>query len=108
MILFIFTLLLMFSLSAVLYLIVRALPRVEEVNGPTHNGFLDRWAHSHIPEKIDEWFNSFLLKFLRKSKVSILRMDNMISGHLRKINTTTAENDKKIDFKDIKEKEPKE
>ena len=90
----------MFSLSAVFYLIVRALPRIEET-APVSNSFLDRWAHSHIPEKIDEKFNSFLLKFLRRFKITILRVDNMISSHLHKINATTAENDKKIDFKDI-------
>lgn len=125
MVLFIFTLVLMFSLSAVLYLMVRALPRVEEVDGTiggadgfggmagsgaagigTPHGLLDRWAHSEIPEKIDASFNAWLLKLLRKFKVFTLKLDNAISTHLRKINREQTANEKKpaIDFKEIKGK----
>jgi hypothetical protein len=128
MVLFIFTLVLMFSLSAVLYLMVRALPRVEEANGSVGGGasgagavglaggtvngtagigaprgLLDRWAHSELPEKIDASFNTWLLKFLRKFKVFTLKLDNAISKHLRKINHEQAASEKKatIDFKEI-------
>jgi hypothetical protein len=105
MVFFIFTLLLMFSLSGVLYLMVRALPRVEDaaiVSGDEHRGFLDRWARSQLPEKFDRWFNGFLLKFLRKFKVFILKLDNIVSTHLRKIHH--EKNGKKtIDFKEISE-----
>jgi hypothetical protein len=106
MIFFIFTLFLMFSLSAILYLMVRALPRIAESTlepAAKRRSFLDRWAHSEIPEKIDATFNSFLLKFLRKFKVSILKLDNLISTHLRKIRHEETVNDKKIDFKEISE-----
>ncbi len=119
MVLFIFTLVLMFSLSAVLYLMVRALPRVAEADGSAdvvsiddsggaaglggRRGFLDRWAHSELPEKIDASFNTWLLKFLRKFKVFTLKLDNVISKHLRKINHNQAASEKKatIDFKEI-------
>jgi hypothetical protein len=111
MVLFIFTLVLMFSLSGVLYLMVRALPRVEELDGSVaggalageHRGLLDRWAHSEIPEKIDASINSWLLKLLRKFKVFTLKLDNAISTHLHKINREQATADKKsaIDFKEI-------
>jgi hypothetical protein len=105
MVFFIFILLLMFSLSGVLYLMVRALPRIapesmDEAGG--RHGLLDRWAHSEIPEKIDAWFNGFLLKFLRKFKVATLKLDNSISGHLRKIHKQKIEK-KPIDFSDIVE-----
>lgn len=109
MIFFVFTLLLMFSLSGVLYLMVRALPRIEEGAadsggfGSEPRSWLDRWAHSEMPEKLDAWFNGFMLKFLRKFKVSVLKLDNMISTRLRKIHHEKNENDKKIDFKDITE-----
>lgn len=120
MIFFIFTLLLMFSLSTVLYLMVRALPRLEELphagaHGAAGSGtgaqnaagsqngaaafeprtLLDRWAHSELPEKFDAWFNDFLLKFLRKFKVIILRLDNTVSTRLRKIHREKTENGKK-------------
>ena len=56
---FIFTILLMLALGTVLYLMVRALPRVAE-EPRAKESFLDRWAHSEIPEKIDAAFNGFL------------------------------------------------
>jgi hypothetical protein len=129
MVLFIFTLILMFSLSSVLYLMVRALPRVEEADGSfggdgaggavsgsggvgsagaamglgAPRGLLDRWAHSELPEKIDASFNAWLLKLLRKFKVFTLKLDNTISTHLRKINHEQAASEKKaaIDFKEM-------
>ena len=98
---------------------VRALPRVEEAGGfdtdeaegasgvagigSVGHGLLDRWAHSELPEKIDGWFNGFLLKFLRKSKVFILKLDNTVSTRLRKIHHEKTANGKKIDFKEISE-----
>jgi hypothetical protein len=115
MVFFIFILVLMFALSGVLYLMVRALPRVAEIDGVTstggegaanavvRHGILDRWAHSNIPEKIDAAFNEWFLKFLRKFKVFTLKLDNMITGRLHKIRREHAETEKKaaIDFKEI-------
>jgi len=115
MVFYIFILLLMFSLSGVLYLMVRALPRVAELDGAgavgadgavldlSNRNILDRWAHSHMPEKIDAVFNEWLLKFLRRFKIITLKLDNTITKHLHKIRRDTAEADKKaaIDFKEI-------
>jgi hypothetical protein len=96
---FIFTTILMICLGTVLYLTVQALPRIEEVPSD-EQGFLERWAHSEMPEKIDAAFNNFLLKFLRKIKVLILKFDNVLAKHLQKMRT---EEDKRpnIDFKEI-------
>jgi hypothetical protein len=145
MVLFIFTLILMFSLFGVIYLLVRALPRLSENASKNHAGYaidhtssgsstdedgavgadlaagsvgmgfggaagkniFDRWAHSEFPEKIDAFLNSFLLKFLRKFKVFVLKLDNMVSHHLRRIHRETGEK-KAIDFKDISEKSEEE
>jgi hypothetical protein len=95
----IFTLVLMICLGTVLYLTVQALPRIEEVPSE-EKGFLERWAHSEVPEKIDAAFNNFLLKFLRKIKVLVLKLDNALAKHLQKIK---PEEDKRpnIDFKEI-------
>ena len=79
---FIFTILLMLALGAVLYLMVRALPRVTD-EPEAKESFLDRWAHSELPEKIDTAFNSFLVKFLRRVKVFALKFDNAVSAGLR-------------------------
>ena len=91
----------MVSLSTVLYLMVRALPRIVEDPDTERRGMLDRWAHSQLPEKVDVAMNNFLLKFLRKVKVLVLRLDNTLSKHLQKVKP--GENGKKsnIDFKEI-------
>ncbi len=97
---FIATSILMVCLSGVLYLSVRALPRIVE-EPSEHMGFFDRWAHSEVPEKIDAALNGFLLKFLRKIKVGMLRLDNMLAKHLQKIHATENEKKVGIDFKDM-------
>jgi hypothetical protein len=96
---FIFTIILMICVGTVLYLTVQALPRIEEAPSE-EKGFLERWAHSEVPEKIDAAFNNFLLKFLRKIKVLVLKFDNTLAKHLQKIK---PKEDKRptIDFKEI-------
>ena len=101
---FIFVTILMFCLLAVLYLMVRALPRIEEVPAAAESrGLLDRWAHSEIPEKVDIAVNGFLFKFLRKVKVAVLRLDNGLGSHLQKMKAKEEEHERKatINFKDI-------
>ncbi len=93
---------LMISFSAVLYLMARALPRiVEEPQTDERRGFLDRWARSQIPEKVDLALNGFLLKFLRKLKVLVLRLDNTLSHHLQKVKPEDNTKKPNIDFKEI-------
>ncbi|MDP3957377.1 MAG: hypothetical protein Q8Q10_02655 [bacterium] len=98
---FIFTSILMVSASTMLYLTVRALPRIADDPQGERHSFLDRWGRSHLPEKFDSALNGFLLKFLRKFKVFILKVDNALSKHLQKMKP--EENGKKptIDFKEI-------
>jgi hypothetical protein len=99
---FVFTILLMLALGAVLYLMVRALPRVEEEPQAEEN-FLDRWAKSRIPERIDAAFNGFLLKFLRRMKVVALKFDNAVSVGLRKVSTDEGSKKPGFEMKDIVE-----
>jgi hypothetical protein len=99
---FAFTTILMVCLASVLYLTVRALPRIaEEPSADGSGGFLDRWARSEIPEKVDAAVNSFLLKFLRKVKVVVLKLDNQLAKHLQKITKDGTEKKSNIDFKEI-------
>ena len=98
---FIFMSVLMVSLSAMLYLMVRALPRVSPEEEGERHGLLDRWAHSQIPEKIDHTLNGFLLKFLRRLRVLILRIDNTLSRHLQRVKPEDGEKRANIDFKEI-------
>ncbi len=101
MFLFILSDILMVSVGTVLYLTVRALPRVAE-ESTDHRGLLDRWAHSDWPERIDATFEAFLVKLLRRLKVVILKLDNALSHHLRKINGG-ANGKAARDFNDIME-----
>jgi len=101
---FIFTSIFMVSLSAVLYLVVRTLPRIAEEQGGEAAGHgAVHPLRSHIPEKIDVALNGFLLKSLRKLKVLVLKIDNSLSRHLQRVKP--EENGKKpsIDFKEIAE-----
>jgi hypothetical protein len=100
---FVFSTILMLSIGMLLYLVARALPRVEEEPHGKPN-ILDRWAASEIPEKVDATFNAYLAKFLRKTKVVLLKVDNSLTARLKKM--TPSENGgltgkPKIDFKDI-------
>ena len=101
---FIFTTILMLCLGTVLYLMVRALPRIEEVpegEGEAHKNIFERWAHSEIPEKFDAAFSGFMLKFLRRVKIVVLRIDNAIAKSLRKIQPQENRANTSIDFKEI-------
>jgi len=104
---FILTTILMASLGTMLYLVARSLPRVgEEVSDK--KSFLDRLSSSEIPERIDTTFNVFLLKYLRKLKVVLLKVDNFITEKLKKISSDgnlkhfgKLTSKPKIDLKDI-------
>ena len=96
---FIITNILMVSLGIVLYLVARALPRVDETV-PVH-GPLGRWVTSEIPERVDVALNSFLGKFLRRTKVFLLKIDYLLTERIKKTKTENGNGKAKIDFNDI-------
>ena len=62
-----------------IYLLARSVPRVkdEEAVISGHNYF-DQ-IFSKIPiSKIDAWFNMFLAKFLRRLRIIVLKLDNLL------------------------------
>lgn len=97
---FVLTILLLIAIGTMLYLMVRALPRVQEESSVKEN-FLDRWAQSKIPEKIDEVFNGFLIKFLRRVQVAALKFDNAVSTELRKAATDEKGRKKTFQLRDV-------
>ena len=99
---FVFTILLMLAFGAVLYLMVRALPRLAE-DTEEKESFLDRWAKSRMPERIDAAFNGFLLKFLRRMKVFALMFDNAVSVGLRKVSAEDKTKKPPVGIKDLTE-----
>lgn len=100
MIQFIFTNLLMLSVGVIVYIFVRALPRVEKEE-VQKTGLIERWITSDLPEKFDFAVNNFLVKFLRKLKVFILRIDNVIGDRLRHVKTLEKLNGPKPDWSEI-------
>lgn len=79
----------MISLGTVIYLVARAVPRIEDdVPASTINGGLskiDRWLNALRPERFDAILNVFLEKFLRKVRLILMRIDNTVNGYLSKI-----------------------
>jgi len=100
---FVITNILMVSLGTILYLVVRALPRIDEEPATEKKGIFERLVTSEIPEKVDAAINSFLVKVLRRIKVLILKIDNSISSRLKKIKSEENGGAAKpiIDFKEI-------
>ncbi len=82
---FIITNIFMLSVGAVLYMAVRTLPRIEDEPAIEKRGAFERWLTSEVPEKIDAALNGFLFKSLKKTRVLLLRFDNTLGEHLKKI-----------------------
>lgn len=68
-----------------IYLITRVIPRISEVAMPVpQRKYLDEWAKKIPFDKIDAFLNSLAAKFLRKAKIFILKLDNLIGDSLSK------------------------
>jgi len=81
------------SFGGILYLVARSLPRIEEEAVQGKPSFLDRWATSELPEKVDMALNTFFLKTLRKFKVFLLRVDNVLTDLLHKVRQEAGKSD---------------
>lgn len=89
---FITTNILLIAAGFAIYMTVRALPRVDAGAGrESKQNLLERWIASEIPEKIDASFNSFVGKILRKLKVFLMKVDNVISKRLQKIKSLESD-----------------
>ena len=80
------------SLGFIIYLMARALPRVEDAMQPPRGpNFIER-IFAKIPmSKMDQDINNFLARFLRKLKVVVLKVDNFINDRLGKLTKKTGE-----------------
>lgn len=91
---FILQTIIMASLGAMVYLIARAAPRVgdsEEIFGKfSYAGRLDRLIAKIPFDKIDAVLSIFVEKFLRKLKLFLLKWDNLLSEHIKKIKKTNS------------------
>lgn len=98
---FILTNVLLISLGMILYIVLQALPRVQE-EPARKQGMWERLIMSEIPERFDKVFNSFSFKFLRRMNVFLLKFENSVSSKLKKMKIENGEKPA-IDFKEIQE-----
>ncbi len=85
---FILQILIMLSLGAIIYLIARAAPRVgdiEESFKDTFHGKLDKLIAKIPLERFDVFFSVSIEKILRKIKLILMKCDNLLAIHLKKI-----------------------
>ncbi len=83
---FILQLLVFSSLSFAVYVLARALPRVtSEEDRAAASGRLDRIVAKIPFHKIDVQLTSFLEKLLRRVRLLLLKFDNFLSHHVRRL-----------------------
>lgn len=81
---FILEIALMLGLGAMIYMVARAVPRIGDEIQETHTK-LDRLFASIPLHKADALLNNFLEKFLRKTKLVLMKLDNSLGSYLDKI-----------------------
>lgn len=72
------------SLGVVIYLLSRAVERSGEIPASEPNRF-DKFMAKLPLAKIDAALNSFFGKFLRKSKVVVMKVDNLLNEYINKL-----------------------
>ena len=96
----------MVSLGTMIYLVARKVPKIVDTVEETHtagSGTLfsrfDRFISSLPLEKVDFFVSQILEKFLRKTRVVFMKLDNQMARHLEKFKNKVAaggEGQKKI------------
>lgn len=83
---FVLQTIIMVSLGTIIYLIARAVPRVSEtVKFEQRENYFDRIFKKLPIEKADAFVSMIMEKMLRKFKIVILRLDNLLTKHLQKL-----------------------
>lgn len=72
------------AFGIILYLFARALPRMKDIDGELSEERVKSDALSVYLEKIDEWITMVMEKFLRRAKIWVLKLDNLVSTQLNK------------------------
>ena len=90
---FILQLTFMGSLGTIVYLVARAVPRISD--GEAHltpHGKFDAWLGSLPFEQVDAFLNTSLEKTLRKTKIGVLKVDNLLTTYLNKVKSASGKN----------------
>ncbi len=79
------------SLGTIIFLFARAVPRVTDEKEAVHPAsFFDKILTRLPLATIDNAVNAFFEKTLRKSKVVVLKLDNIITGYLGRLKKTNG------------------
>ena len=74
------------SLAVMTFILLRSLPRVAtEEAEPSLAAWFGDWIDRLPLHHIDERINGFLFKFLKRSRVFVLKLDNRLSRHLDRV-----------------------
>jgi hypothetical protein len=81
----------MISLAALIYLVARAIPRIDEniVLSVSRKSFFNRIVSKVPLEKLDLMFNNLLEKILRKFKILVMKFDNVLTKWLSRFKPVT-------------------
>jgi len=81
------------SFGVIVYVMARAVPRVNDAGEPVHTkGVIDRML-SRLPlEVADERLHTAFEKILRRIRVTVLRVDNSINERLEKLRKKSGKN----------------
>lgn len=84
---FILQIILVSSLGVVIYLMARALPRVPETesSGGSPFGYVERLMQRLPLAKIDAAVSGFFERLLRKTRVLILKTENLVNSGIHKL-----------------------
>ena len=80
----------MASVGLILYLLARALPRVDDADleAKPKQG-LPHWVHEYL-ERLDVWILGVVEKFLRRTRLGILKIDNTLAEKMRRFRKEPA------------------
>lgn len=104
---FLLQLLFFATLTILVYLSARSLPRIneEENNKEWALAYLERWVEKLPLAQIDNFISRFFEKILRKARIIVLRLDNLINKYLSKKNDENIHQTKPNLFDRIKKDE---
>lgn len=100
---FVIHIVLVVSLGAMIYLLARALPRVSDEHGVLPPGFFDRLVDRLPLDRIDIALSAMLERTLRKIKILILKMDNVVNSYIEQVRRHSPISRKQT-TEDLKEK----
>jgi len=93
---FILEIVMVSCLGFVVYLFARAMPRIDDTHALSPDNKTKGDIISPYLEKADEWIMTVFEKFLRRAKIWVLRMDNLVNEQLNRFKRDLHNNKKQL------------